>query len=218
MVGAVCGTALIAWGLRRTMWGRRHLVRVGQLMLCIFIVVAMARGNPLDRPSLRRFTGSDTSDTGTFRWRLEERWPYFWNKVQQNPWFGVGSDSDQALGTVANTPHNGFLSLAVMSGLPALAVYLALVFASIGSGWRAFRRSPRGWPGATGLVAAAGVISILVHNLVDSTMTLAFVSQMFWMLVATAARMEREARKVEMPVAPRPEVSAPVVLRAVRRA
>jgi O-antigen ligase len=220
MIGAICGGALLFFGLRRTMWGRTHMKRVAQALAVAFVLVAVVRGNPLDRPSLQRFVASDANgeSSQTFNWRLHERWPHFWKKVEQSPWVGVGTDSDLVFGKVGNTPHNGYLSIAVTSGVPALCLFLALAFACIASGWHAFRRTPRGWQGATGLTAAAGIVCVLIHNLVDTTVTLAFVAQIFWMLAATAARMGREATKVKVAVEPKPVPAPPVPLRSVRNA
>lgn len=219
MIGGVCGGAMLFFGLRRTMWGRTHMKRVIQVLAAVFVVVAVLRGNPLDRPSLRRFVGTDSLEsTGTLQWRYKERWPHFWKKVEQSPWVGVGMDSDLVFGKVGNTPHNGYLSIAVTSGVPAVCLFLAMALACVGSGWRAFRRNPRGWQGATGLTAAAGIVSVLIHNLVDTTVTLPFVAQLFWMLAATAARMERESAKVKVAVEPKPLAARPVPLRSVRNA
>jgi O-antigen ligase len=220
LVGAMCGAALLFLGLWRTAWGRLHMKRLAQVLAIAFVVVAVLRGNPFDRPSLQRFVSSDSSDESsqTLHWRIHERWPHFWKVVEENPWVGIGTDSDLVFGKVGNTPHNGFLSIAVTSGVPALCLFVALTCGCIASGWRAFRRNPRGWQGATGLTAASGLLVVLVHNLVDTTVTLAFVAQIFWMLAATAARMEREAEKVKVAVEPKPVPAAPIPIRSVRNA
>ena len=219
MIGALCGGVVLAVGLRRTAWGRAHMTRLAQLVAVIFVVIAFARGNPLDRPSLQRFmvTGSP-ENMHTLRWRLEERWPHFWAKVEQHPWAGVGTDTDLVFGKAGNTPHNGYLSIAVTSGLPAVGVFLALVIVATRAGWRAFRRNQRGWQGATGLIATAALVGVLVHNIVDTTVTVAFVAPMFWTMAAVAVLMEREAVRAKAPVEPKPVVPRPVPLRAVRNA
>jgi hypothetical protein len=92
--------------------------------------------------------------------------------VEQSPWVGSERTRTSCSGKVGNTPHNGYLSIAVTSGFPRCAS---------SSRWRVrlhrlrVARLPahprRGWQGATGLTAAAGIVCVLIHNLVDTTVT-----------------------------------------------
>jgi O-antigen ligase len=125
---AVClGAVVLLWQAARRSAGRRRLARLAPLALAGLLAAAAMHPGLLSGPNLQRFlTLAHPMSEDTFQWRLKERWPHFWRQVEAHPWFGVGTYVDPSLGTSANTPHNGYISIAVMSGLPALVLYVLL--------------------------------------------------------------------------------------------
>ena len=58
------------------------------------------------------------------------RWAYFWNRSMQAPWFGHGIVADSAAVealTVAVSPHNTYIQMAVQRGWLATGIFAAIV-------------------------------------------------------------------------------------------
>lgn len=183
------------------------LIAVGLVLFLAFVPYLSTR------PTIQRFsTISDPSEASTFQWRLQQRWPHFWKIAVANPWIGTGSDVDPNLGKHGNTPHNGYLSLSVKYGFPAASCYLIFAFLAVLNGLRATRRARSSDERIQGIVIAAAIVSILVHNLVESTLINPFISKLFWMLTAVVAMTARrmpgydvdEARAGKRPPSGRP--------------
>ena len=130
----------------------------------------------------------------TLQWRREQRWPHFLEQVRRHPWLGVGTDVDLSLGDEGNTPHNGYLSIAVTHGVPALALFLLLVADALREGRFASRHAREEWQRPMAVAVSAALVGVLVHNLVDGTFMVPPVIQGFWMFAAIAARLGQEAR------------------------
>jgi len=198
MAGALAGGVVLVSGLRATSRGRQRIRQLATVAMLILVGITLVRGNPLERPTLRRFVTGDSyeeQDGGSnLQWRREQRWPHFLEQVRQHPWLGVGTDIDLSLGDAANTPHNGYLSIAVTSGVPALVLFLLLVANAVREGRFASRRAREEWQRPMAVAVSAALVSVLMHNLVDSTFLLPPVLQSFWMFAAIAARLGQEAR------------------------
>lgn len=194
MAGVLGGGMVVVAGLRATTRGRQRLRRLANLGLFVVVVVTLIRGNPLERPAMQRFIKGDQQEEeygGTFMWRIEERWPHFLAQVRESPWLGWGTDIDLSLGPAGNTPHNGYLSIAVTSGVPSLAVFVYLVVGALRAVWTVSRLGRDAWERPLGVVVMAALVGVLVHNLVDSMFTVAPVGQLFWAFVAMAYRLDR---------------------------
>jgi O-antigen ligase len=197
MAGVLAGGCVLVSGLRATSRGRQRIRQLATVAMLILVGIMLVRGNPLERPSVRRFVAGDASeqeDGGNLQWRREQRWPHFMEQVRRQPWLGVGTDIDLSLGDSGNTPHNGYLSIAVTSGVPALVLFLLLVANALREGRFASRRAREEWHRPMAVAVSAALVSVLVHNLVDSTFMQPAILQSFWMFAAIAARLGQEAR------------------------
>jgi O-antigen ligase len=127
---------------------------------------------------------------------MQERWPYFWNKVLNNPWLGYGDDWDPALGEEGmDTPHNGYLALAVRSGLPALALFVTCVLTLIRKNVSILRRSRDQLSRCVALGSLAATVALCVHNVGDATFEVGMVGYTFWIMYGLAMVTQPEERK-----------------------
>jgi O-Antigen ligase len=159
LMAACLGTAVLLWQSLRHGTGRRRLRHLAPWAFAAAAVTIAVHPSVLNGPNVQRFlTLAHPMEEETFRWRMTQRWPHFWAKVEAHPWVGVGTYVDARLGTTANTPHNGYLAIAVMSGLPALALYVALGGKALVRTLRRLTRERRrrGALGAGGGARAAG--------------------------------------------------------------
>jgi hypothetical protein len=220
-VAALVGALVCAVCLLRTARGRGEVVRTVGVAVVLVVLLFAVRPDVLEGPNVQRLTTiTEGTQVGNFQWRREKRWPHFVKKVKANPLFGVGTEVDPALGPDMNTPHNGYLALALVHGVPAAALFVVFAAFGIRAGLRAFRRAVDPWERAFGLAAAAGVVAILVHNLVDATLLMPFVASLFWLLVAatvTAARREALPAPARRPAPPRTPARGPARGRAPAR-
>lgn len=127
------------------------------------------------------------SDEGNMSWRTEQRWPHFMEKVKQHPFIGVGSDVDYNLGYRGNTPHNGYLSIAVTAGIPALIMMLLLIFRYIRLGLQMRRGRDDEFHSNLSVGLISGLSAILLHSTVDSTISGFPMHEFFWMMFAIIA-------------------------------
>jgi O-Antigen ligase len=153
---AVClGTAMLLWQAMRREAGRLRLWRLAPWVLAAMATAIAVRPSLLEGPNIQRFlTIAHPMEEDTFQWRMKERWPHFWAMVEAHPWVGVGTYVDPTLGTTGNTPHNGYIAIAAMSGLPALGLYLVLGGLALHRTLRRLRRSRRRAPPAAAAPAA----------------------------------------------------------------
>ncbi|HVR10087.1 MAG TPA: O-antigen ligase family protein [Thermoanaerobaculia bacterium] len=213
---AVCvGTAMLLWQAVRREPGRRRLLRLAPWVLAAAALAVAARPGLLHGPNVQRFlTIAHPMDEDTFQWRMKERWPHFWAMVEAHPWLGTGSYVDLSLGQTGNTPHNGYIAIAVMSGLPALGLYLGLGVLAIFQTLRRLKRSRRrvplalaaaggdraaGPPGTDRLLdalTAAALAALMVHNFDDTVILLPAVGKELWLLIGLALAPPRLATAV----------------------
>lgn len=185
------GVFALCWLLRAS-YARSKIIRLAAAGMVLGLVVLAMKPDLLQRPAVQRLlTTSEGTDDENFKWRQEQRWPIFWQKVVDSPWLGTGTDTDFSLGTSANTPHNGYLAIAVVSGVPSLIIFVSFVILAISNGVLLFRRGKDRWETATGIAIGAAMVGLLVHNVVDQTFTIAFPATVFWVLVAVATAMAR---------------------------
>lgn len=216
---AGCGIgALLLTVLPKT---RYLMMRIGGPAVLGAAILLLIPG-ALERPTLKRaLSVTEGTSAETLRWRLEERWPHFLQEALENPYLGTGTEIDPSLGIGGNTPHNGYIAIAAKRGFPAAVIYLIFAFLGIRNSLRLiYTRRPNRWGAAIGIICAASISAILVHNIVESLFEFPFIAKVFWIYVALAsvaatsiARVAVSARAYSPGVPVRAKGPAPVAAR-----
>jgi O-antigen ligase len=98
----------------------------------------------------------------------------------ENPLLGTGLGNEMRafyeIGAGARVSHNDFISIALMTGLPGLALYLAFNLAWLVAIWRL----PRGW-------LRSGLLGLFLANLVGGMFNPAWSKKMTWLLAGLCA-------------------------------
>ncbi|HXQ21246.1 MAG TPA: O-antigen ligase family protein [Candidatus Acidoferrales bacterium] len=180
---------LLFWFLS-TAHGRSRILRVVGVGAFLGIVMLGLKPDLFERPSVQVFFSiKEGAQADTLQWRMRERWPYFWQKAMDNFWLGIGTDVDPSLGDSCITPHNGYLGMAVVSGIPSVIITVLLALLGLWNGMRAFLRSRDRWQSTAGLAMAAALVGLLVHNMVDETIRISFAEEVLWITTAAAATL-----------------------------
>lgn len=183
-VAVFLGGMLLFYGLWRVPAVRSRTIKFAAVGVFLAASAFALRPELLERPNIRHlFTTTRGTQDENMRWRIEQRWPHFWNKILQNPILGVGTDLDHSLGDSAVTPHNGYLGLAIVTGLPATILFVALALLGLFNGWRAFAHNRNRWQRIAGLAMALAIFTFLLHNMVDQTFKLPFAQKVLWIFV-----------------------------------
>jgi O-antigen ligase len=220
-VVAVSFGALLLLTKRATRQRALRLVTVG--VVAVAAVIALTPGL-LERPTVQRMLSVvEGSQASTFQWRVEERWPHFLAIVMEHPWFGVGNEVDLSLGPNANTPHNGYLAVAMLQGIPALALMLFFAGVGISAAVQVHRRARNWVESLFGVMVASALLAILIHNIDDSTLHQLFIGKVFWLLIALATIAARRprvllARRATVQPVPAPAADMSKALRPVEMA
>ena len=172
--------------------GRKRLRFLTPFALAGFIALLPAIPIIMARPTIAHAASvTEGSKASTMQWRMQQRWPHFWQIALDNPLFGIGTAVDTRLGKTANTPHNGFLSMLVTYGFPAFLLIVFFAFRTIYNGMQVFLHAPNPDHKIFGLSSAAAIVGILVHQMVEVTLTAPFTFKVFWLLVATSELAKR---------------------------
>lgn len=109
--------------------------------------------------------------------------------------------------------HNMFLYLSSQMGLPALLLFLLIMWRLFRAGLEVYRRSPEPFAATIGMAAAAMVPAVLMTNMFGSRMVDIGVSVDVWVTLAVIARLHAElpAKGPAWSVAS-PAVATPVAL------
>lgn len=192
MVACVGGTLFFVAMLMLHRVGRRRLGYLAPLGALALVAALPLLPAILSRPTVAHaMSATDGSKASTMQWRMQERWPHFWNIALENPLLGIGTAVDPSLGDHANTPHNGFLSLLVEYGFPAFFLILFFAGRAIHNGLLLYRLAPNPDHRIYGATCAAAVAGILTHQLVEVTITAPFTFKLFWILVGTTELAKR---------------------------
>jgi len=186
------GTIVFVCLLTTSQSGRARLGRLAGACVLLAITLLALKPDLFQRPNLQRLlTATHPTEVDTLQWRAEVPWPYFWRKMLADPWLGIGDLADPNLNDSGNPPHNGYLAMAVTSGIPALLIVGAFAFMGLRDGFEVFARADDRWQRALGATIMSALVGVLFHNIVEATLQIPFVSKVFWMLVAVATMAAR---------------------------
>lgn len=213
-VGVVLGSAVTWMLLARA----RVQTRAGTLLAAGAALLGLAlilQPGVMEWPTIARFFTATDVGQETFVWRLEQRWPHFVRRALERPWLGWGKAVDESLGRRANTPHNGYLALAVTHGIPVLALYLLFACITLRDAHRLAVAAPDPDDRVRAAAVGGALACMLVHTAVDAVIALPFVSAAFWVFAAWTAGSARRCwarpRPDDVPV---PALAAPAGLRS----
>ncbi|MDX2169657.1 MAG: O-antigen ligase family protein [Deltaproteobacteria bacterium] len=200
-VAALAGAALLCAGLLADRRLRRAVLTLLPLALLAGVVVLLKSDRPVVAELL---TASAGTEDANMQFRIQERWPHFAAIIAEHPWLGTGDGRDLTLGEEMNTPHNGYLSLALISGIPAATLTIGFALAGLAAAWR-LQRGADGDLRVLGLAVAATLVALLIHNLIDATLLNAFAAKVYWLLIGvTTLAAQQPARFHAAPTAVSP--------------
>ncbi len=187
----------------------KRLLAAAMAGVLVLLVLIGVKGNVLDRPNVQRYlTLVRFSEEGNYRWR-QEQWRIFMYKIAERPWLGSGSEVVEHLEMEGRLPtaHNGYLAMAMRSGIPATAAWVVLLLFLMGL---SLNRSvtvesldeKSFWIGLTGLVLAWSC-----HSLVDNVLLMSEAQRLFWLMVGIALVETCQKRDISLPNSCQPGAS-----------
>ncbi|MEM6796536.1 MAG: O-antigen ligase family protein, partial [Acidobacteriota bacterium] len=192
MVAVFAGMIFLLAMLVHQRIGRKRLQWFSPLFLIGFIAILPAMPIILSRPTVKHaLSASDAGEDSNMKWRIEQRWPHFWAIATDNPWLGVGTEVDASLGPKANTPHNGFLAMAVLWGFPAASIVIALALRCVFNGVALYRRARDPDHRVFGLIVSSAMFAMLTHQIVEVTLIAVFPYKVFWLFLGTSELARR---------------------------
>jgi len=169
--------------------GRKRLVQLAPLAILAPLALLAVRPDLLYRPSVQHaMSVTEGRRASTMQWRIQERWPVFIAKAWEKPLLGSGTAVDTGLGDDANTPHNGYISMAVVYGFPVPILYIYFGYRQIMNCLLVLRRSRDLKKKIWAISVTGPVIGILLHNMIESTFTAQpLLLSYYWMMCALGA-------------------------------
>lgn len=169
--------------------GRSRLGKFAPLLVLAPILVVILRPDVLKSQTAQHaISVTEGSQAGTMQWRMKERWPHFMEKAKEKPILGTGTAVDLSLGDSANTPHNGYIALAVRHGFPVAILYIFFGFGALINGVIAFFKTRITRLKIFAAMTASPMVGILAHNMIESTITAQVLLQnMFWLFIGLNA-------------------------------
>ncbi len=169
--------------------GRSRLGKFTPLLLLAPVLLVVLRPDALQSQAAQHaISVTEGSKAGTMQWRMKERWPHFIEKAKAKPILGTGTAVDLSLGDSANTPHNGYIALAVRYGFPVAFLYIFFGFGALINGVIAFFKTRVTRLKIFAAMTASPMVGILAHNMIESTITAQVLLQnMFWLFIGLNA-------------------------------
>ena len=165
----------------------RRLTQIGIASIFLGVLLIAVKPELLERPTIRKLlTLTEGTKDANFQWRIQQRWPHFVSIALEHPLLGTGTVIDPTLGKAANTPHNGYIAVAVKNGLPALGIMVLFAWLSLLRILRAVLHARDHASGIQALCIGAALIGLLTHNLVEYTFMRGFIAKLYWLLIAYA--------------------------------
>lgn len=169
--------------------GRIRLGKFAPLLLLAPLLIVIVRPDVLkSQTAVHAISVTEGSQAGTMQWRMKERWPHFMAKAKEKPILGTGTAVDLSLGDSANTPHNGYIALAVRYGFPVAILYIFFGFGALINGIIAFFNTRVTRLKIFAAMTASPMVGILAHNMIESTITAqVLLHNMFWLFIGLNA-------------------------------
>ncbi len=188
MVSVMVGAGVFGFFAMFNSTGRTRILKLVPVGLLSLLGLLALRPDILDRPTVRHaFSLFEGTRTANIQWRIRQRWPHFFQIAVDNPVLGTGTYVDESLSDDANTPHNGYLALAVKYGFPVLALFLFFILRLMRNCQLAFRRSRDLDQSMFYLTMAAAMLGLATHNIVETTLPFNAIQKYFWMFCALGA-------------------------------
>ena len=216
MASVVLSLGFMAFWFIFVRLGRTRILQAAPVVLVGVLAIFAIRPDILQRSSVQHaLSMTDGTKASTMQWRMTERWPHFIGLALKKPILGTGTAVDRSLGERANTPHNGYIALAVRVGFPAAFLYIFFGAQSIINGVRAFLKYRITRLKIFAIMSASPLIGIMAHNMIESTITgLVLLQNFFWMLCGFCTLARFFPEKMSTPE----EVQALAKVRAVEEA
>jgi O-antigen ligase len=159
---------------------------LGAAVLIVLFITIFNKGSSLQRyfATVENLEGGH--EDANLTWRMRERWPYFFWQAINNPLLGVGTDVNWEFGPDTNTPHNGYLSIAVTYGIPSLLLFLCFIIIAVRKSFLVIKKSPDMFSESLGLGIVCGVVALSLHNIVDVTFTGLVMAKIVWITFGLA--------------------------------
>jgi O-antigen ligase len=168
---------------------------LGGVALIVLFITIFNKGSSLQRYFYTVENLEAGHEDANLTWRMRERWPYFFWQAINNPLLGVGTDVNWEFGPDTNTPHNGYLSIAVTDGIPSLLLFLSFIGIAVRKSFFIIKKSPDVLSEALGLGIVSGFIALSIHNVVEATFAGDLMSKIIWITISLGIIAELEALK-----------------------
>lgn len=177
LLGLVVGLTIVLWDARRRL--RKFIP-----MISLFVVLGLVT---VFSPLGQRAFHPNAGDTGSTEIRYG-LWTAALGMIKDHPLLGVGIGMFKPMaanytnGALRYVAHNTYLEIAAEMGIPALLVYLMILFGSARTLERVRRQSLRSGPPLIRVLASG-----MLAGLIGSSVSLAFSSmedfKLFWLIV-----------------------------------
>ncbi len=114
--------------------------------------------------------------------------------IREHPIFGIGFYTFEKkilhywIGTKSHDAHNNYLLIASEMGVPALLVFLWIIWRIVKNSWKLYKISADPFIKAVGLGMLGGVPSLLISNIYGSRLNYIEVTCYFWVLAGIIVR------------------------------
>lgn len=188
--------------------GRKRITQIAPFAILAPIALFIVRPDILYRPSVQHaMSVTDGTKASTMQWRMTERWPHFIALALEKPILGTGTAVDLSLGDAANTPHNGYIALAVRYGFPVCFLYIFFGFGAFYNGVMGFLKTKVTRLRIFAITIASPMTGMLAHNMIESTITAKDLLQNFFWIMIGLNILVRHSTEVMMTEDERREVA-----------
>ncbi len=214
MAAAMVGCGIFLGFLFLTGRGRRRLMFLTPAIVAAPIALIIVRPDVLQRSSVQHaMTLTEGTQANTMQWRMTQRWPLFIAKAMQHPFLGTGTAVDHSLGDSANTPHNGYIAVAVRNGFIVAGLYIFFSIRLVIDSVKAFFRAKIHRQRVFAVTVMSAALGLMAHNFIETTLTRPLMLKLLFLMCALGALntrsdcllYEEEKQQLAARNAPQPE-------------